>query len=41
MERNQIQNDMIDELTQRLPLLRASYSLSQTQLGALIGKSRQ
>ena len=35
------QTDMITELAQRLPILRESYDINQTQLGTLIGKSRQ
>ena len=35
------QSDMIEELTQKLPLLRETYEINQTRLGTLIGKSRQ
>lgn len=35
------QTNMMTELAQKLPTLRESYDISQTQLGTLIGKSRQ
>lgn len=35
------QTYIITELAQKLPMLREGYNISQTQLGNLIGKSRQ
>lgn len=41
MQKNLLQDDMINELTQKLPLLRETYDINQTRLGVLVGKSRQ
>ena len=41
MQGNLSQSSITAELTLKLPVLRASFNISQTELGNLIGKSRQ
>lgn len=35
------QSDILFEMTEKLPELRKAFNISQTQLGKLVGKSRQ